>query len=132
MKKLILLVIFGFAGCVSTKMEVLNYDNRCEKFVREETVGPKFSAFDNSLRRVEPKYPLEAARSRMEGYVVMVFDITQEGKTDNIEVIKSYPSDVFEIEAKRALSQWVYQPAEKDGVSVRSICHELTLEFKLG
>jgi protein TonB len=61
----------------------------------------------------------------------MVFDITIDGKPDNIDVIESYPSDIFANEAKQALSQWRYKPAEKNGSHVRSICHQLQLNFEI-
>jgi TonB family protein len=131
MKKLFILIIFWLAGCASTNTEVVNYDNRCTEYDREESTGSKFSAFDNSLKRVEPKYPIEAARKRLNGYVIMVFDITIDGKPDNIDVIESYPSDIFANEAKQALSQWRYKPAEKNGSHVRSICHQLQLNFEI-
>jgi len=132
MNKAILILMFGLAGCATKNVETVKYENRCENFVRDESTGVKFVAFDKAMKRVAPKYPVKAAINNVEGYVVMVFDITKEGNTDIIEVIESFPSNVFDVEAKRALSQWLYQPAEKDGVPTRSTCHEVTLEFKLG
>jgi TonB family protein len=131
LKRIFILCIFWLVGCASSKMEVVNNDNRCEEFERGESSESKFGAFENSLKRVAPKYPLEAARSRLNGYVIMVFDITEIGTTDNIQVTESYPSDIFAIEARRALSQWIYKPAEKNGSLVRSICHKVQLDFKI-
>ncbi|GAA0853797.1 energy transducer TonB [Aliiglaciecola litoralis] len=131
MKNILILASLALIGCANTDSEVLNYNNRCENFERETSPLAGFEDFDNNVHRVAPQYPAEASRKRIEGYVVMVYDITEQGKTDNIEVIESYPSDIFENEAKRSLSQWIYKPAEKDSKPVRSPCHQVSIEFKI-
>lgn len=61
--------------------------------------------------RVEPKYPVQAARQKIEGYVVAEFDIKPDGRVENVKVIKAVPEQVFEKEAVRALQQWAYSPS---------------------
>ncbi len=61
--------------------------------------------------RVEPKYPVQAARQKIEGYVVAEFDIQPDGRVENVKVIKAVPEQVFEKEAVRALQQWAYSPS---------------------
>lgn len=65
---------------------------------------------DNAVpvSRVEPRYPLEAAQNKIEGYVVAQFDISTEGKVQNIKILKSVPEQVFDKESVRALEQWTY------------------------
>lgn len=60
--------------------------------------------------RIEPKYPVEAAKNRVEGFVQLEFSIDSAGKTQNIRVLHAEPKDVFENESIRALSQWTYTP----------------------
>lgn len=60
------------------------------------------------VSRVEPRYPLEAAQNKIEGYVVAQFDISAEGKVQNVKILKSVPAQVFDKESVRALEQWTY------------------------
>ncbi|WP_438864603.1 M56 family metallopeptidase [Neptunicella sp.] len=62
------------------------------------------------VQRVEPLYPLEAAEQKIEGSVVLQFDIDVDGTTSNIKVIKAIPEQVFEKESIKALQQWRYKP----------------------
>jgi len=58
--------------------------------------------------RIEPKYPIQAARDRIEGAVVLKFDVNPAGKVENVSVIKAIPEQTFNKEARRALKQWEY------------------------
>jgi len=60
--------------------------------------------------RIEPKYPIQAARDNIEGAVVLKFDINLDGKVENISVVKAIPEDTFNKVATTALSQWKYDP----------------------
>ena len=84
-----------------------------------------------STLRVPPKYPLDAARNNVEGFVQMNFSINKRGEPIDIEVIKSEPEGVFSREAVKALSQWKYAPIMVDGEA--AIVEGLTvqLDFKL-
>lgn len=80
-------------------------------------------ANDNAapVSRVEPRYPLEAAQNKIEGYVVAQFDISAEGKVQNVKILKSVPEQVFDKESVRALEQWTYAKtmAGQQGVKVQ-------------
>ncbi|MCT6700473.1 M56 family metallopeptidase [Rheinheimera sp. 4Y26] len=73
------------------------------------------------ISRVEPRYPLEAAQNKIEGYVVAQFDISAEGKVQNVKILKSVPAQVFDKESVRALEQWTYAKtmAGQQGVKVQ-------------
>ena len=58
--------------------------------------------------RIEPRYPIAAARSKTEGSVVIKFDIGNAGQVEHAIVIESRPSGVFDQEAVTALNQWQY------------------------
>ena len=64
--------------------------------------------------RVNPSYPAQAAEQGIEGWVVLEFGVTSQGTVENIRVIESHPSDVFDEEAKRALAKWRYVPKERE------------------
>ena len=53
--------------------------------------------------RIEPAYPAAAVEANQNGFVVMKFDITPTGEVNNIKVIKSSPTAVFDASAIKAL-----------------------------
>ena len=61
------------------------------------------------ISRVEPKYPVKAAKEGVEGSVVLKFDIDGEGGVTHVEVIDGKPAYVFDKVAITALKQWRYQ-----------------------
>lgn len=78
--------------------------------------------------RIEPKYPVEAVNSNLNGYVQLQFDISAQGKVDNVAVIKSSPQGVFDQSAIDALEQWVYEKsangAKASKVQLDFVMHE--------
>jgi len=62
--------------------------------------------------RIEPVYPAQAAKQGISGSVVLKYDIAANGRTKNISVIQSKPSDVFDKSAKEALAKWEYKISE--------------------
>lgn len=83
------------------------------------------------LYRVEPRYPINALKRRVEGYVIMQFTIDTAGRPKDIQVIEAKPKRVFEKEAVDALKKWKYQPKVEEGVSVEQFGQTARVEFKL-
>lgn len=79
---------------------------------------------------IEPMYPIKAAEEKVEGWVKMSAVITENGKVTAIQVLDSQPKGVFEKEAKRAFSKWLYKPALLNGKTVK-VYREETVEFKI-
>ena len=61
--------------------------------------------------RIEPRYPLQAAQNRIEGFVQLQFNIASDGRPIDIQVLHAQPENVFEKESIRALERWRYQPS---------------------
>ena len=83
------------------------------------------------LVRVEPRYPTEAARDGISGWVQLAFSIDASGSVTNVSVIASEPARVFDREAIRALKRWKYQPKIVDGVAVSQPNLQVQLDFTL-
>ncbi|MFZ8198346.1 M56 family metallopeptidase [Alteromonas portus] len=84
------------------------------------------------VKRVPPTYPEKAVQENVEGFVVLSFDITETGATDNVKVVKSVPAGVFDKSAIVALKQWVYKPRIQGGKGVRQIDLLVQLDYQLG
>jgi bla regulator protein BlaR1 len=84
------------------------------------------------VTRIEPKYPIEAAQNKLEGSVILQFDIAKDGSTVNIQVIESFPQQVFDKNAITALKQWTYKPRVQGGQAQRQTGLTVQLDFRMG
>lgn len=82
--------------------------------------------------RIEPKYPIQAARDGKEGYVILSFTINKIGGVENVKVLEAKPKRVFDKEARRALRKWKYKPKIVDGVPLEQKGLTVQLDFKMG
>ena len=83
------------------------------------------------VKRVEPMYPAMAAKKNIEGEVVLQFDISKTGTTENIKVIKSTPEGVFDKSAITALKQWKYKPRIQGGIPEKQVGLKVALSYEL-
>lgn len=92
-------------------------------FMRDGEAAPIF--------RLNPKYPPQAARDGIEGWVKLSFAIDTDGSVMDIKVIDSKPKRIFNKEAKKALKKWRYKPQVIDGKVQVSPGHTVQLDFKM-
>jgi protein TonB len=83
------------------------------------------------LVRVEPRYPVLAARRGIEGYVVVEFGITPAGTVTDATVLESQPANVFDRAALEAVRKWKYQPKIVGGTAVERSGVKVRLTFEL-
>lgn len=83
-----------------------------------------------SLKSVRPVYPEYAKNMRIEGYVQIRFILDDKGRVTKSHVIKAVPDNVFENAALKAVNQWKFKPAKKDGKNV-NVAMVVKLNFKL-
>jgi protein TonB len=81
--------------------------------------------------RIEPRYPIQAARDGKEGWVTLSFTINKIGGVEDVDVIEAEPRRVFDREAKRALRKWKYKPKVVDGKAMRQLGLTVRLDFKM-
>ena len=81
--------------------------------------------------RIEPKYPVQAARDGKEGWVKLSFTINEVGGVEDIEVMDAEPKRIFDREARRALDKWKYKPKIEDGKPIKQFGLIVQLDFKL-
>lgn len=83
------------------------------------------------LVRVEPRYPIEAARDGISGWVRLSFTIDETGAVTEVAVLAAEPATLFNREAVRALRRWKYQPQLVDGKAVKQQNMQVQLDFSL-
>lgn len=71
------------------------------------------------ISRISPRYPPEAANAGIAGVVYLRFDLTAEGRPDNVEIVGSFPYNTFDQVVHEAIAGWQYTPASIDGTPVR-------------
>lgn len=81
--------------------------------------------------RINPNYPRQAALRQIEGFVILQFDITISGETDNISILQASPPQIFNSSAVQALKRWKYKPKLEDGKPARQNNLKVQLDFKL-
>ncbi|WP_282176505.1 energy transducer TonB [Vibrio nereis] len=115
-------------GLISTSalnIEVGSVDINAPEIGSFESVSPIMP-----IHRVEPRYPYKASQRRIEGYVVIRFNIDEKGRPVDLEVIEAKPKRLFEREAVKALKQWRYQPMLEQGQPVTHHGQTVKLEFR--
>lgn len=80
--------------------------------------------------RTAPAYPQAAVRAGISGYVRFKLMIDSQGDIRRIIVDRSDPQGVFEEAARQAVSQWAFEPAHHEGVTVSSWVFQ-TVRFSL-
>ncbi|HJV48130.1 MAG TPA: energy transducer TonB [Geothrix sp.] len=80
------------------------------------------------LHRVDPVYPEFARRARIQGPVVLLMTVDEQGQPTQVQVLEGHPA--FHEAAVQAARQWRFEPARMDGRPV-SATFRLTLKFAL-
>ncbi len=102
---LVTLVSSSLLAGVSYAGSQINQEQKTAKVYKDKSVHP--------THRIEPKYPIEAAKAGTEGSVVLSFDVEADGSVSNVEVVNAKPAYTFDKSAKTALEQWRYKASNK-------------------
>jgi protein TonB len=82
------------------------------------------------LVRIPPRYPMRAARRKIEGWVKVEFTITETGAVKDALVVESQPGDIFNSSALDAIRKWKFKPKIIDGETFEQRAVQI-LQFKL-
>ena len=82
------------------------------------------------LVRVEPQYPPQAQRQKLEGWVQVRFTISTAGSVKDAVVVKS-SHEMFERNALQAVNKWKYQPEMRAGKPAEAPDQKVVVRFKM-
>lgn len=69
--------------------------------------------------RANPEYPYILMNAKIEGWVLLTFNVRPDGRVADVHVIESSPPYLFDLAAVNSLIRWVYPPHERTGLRVR-------------
>lgn len=72
------------------------------------------------LVRLKPLYPSSARLQRIEGYVLVEFVVSDQGRTRDLRVIESEPASLFDAAALQAVRRWRFEPGQFRGKPVNT------------
>ena len=71
------------------------------------------------VKRVTPMVSADVPR-KAKGFVVVRFEVGENGRVNNVAVVESTPPGVFDDAAITAVRKWIYEPRKENGVAVSS------------
>lgn len=83
------------------------------------------------IATLQPRYPVEAARDGIQGYVCFTFTIQPDGSVGDLDIYDAKPRRVFDQEARRAILKWKFRPAIVDGKPTSQQGAKYCMDFKL-
>lgn len=83
-----------------------------------------------SIINARPEYPISLSERRIEGFVVVRFDVTEAGTVENVTVVESTHRG-FNRAAMRAAQKSRYRPTYVDGVAQRSTGLQKIYRFEM-
>ena len=81
--------------------------------------------------RLDPDYPPQAKDRGIEGWAIVSFTVTREGRVKDVVVIDSQPKGMWDRSTLRAVANWRYQPALKDGKPVETRGMKAKVNYEL-
>ena len=81
------------------------------------------------ISKVEPTYTQEARAAKINGTVVLYIEVSAEGATQNIRVLRKLDPGLDQ-KAIEAASKWRFRPGMKDGVPV-TVAAQVEVNFRL-
>jgi protein TonB len=77
------------------------------------------------------KYPRRAQRLGVEGFVVLAFDVNEQGELIDLRVTESKPRLVFDKAATQYIKKFKFEPPSLDGSAVYASDITMRMPFRL-
>ncbi|MBU2893158.1 energy transducer TonB [Colwellia sp. D2M02] len=94
--------------------------------VQVTELSPSGDSIWQRVNQNTPKYPIELARSGIRGCAILSFTISDSGKTEGIEIVKSVPKWQLGKHSRKMLKKWMWDPVSS---SVEKVAENKTLRL---
>ena len=84
-----------------------------------------------SVKKIAPKYPIDAARKGQEGWVRLSFVVKEDGSVELPIIEDSSGIKSFEKAAMKAVKKWTFDPATKGGKTIEQCQNSVQLNFQM-
>jgi|SRR5579872_3335225 len=129
MKSIPLLICTALLLCGSCILLAQNKPSESEQVCEIRNVGDCGVVTPKPVYHPDPDYTDRARKKKINGYVVVSFIVTTEGKVRDVTVTRSLDKDLDK-QALAAVSKWRFEPAMKDGTPVEvRLSAELTFRL---
>ncbi len=81
--------------------------------------------------KITPEYPQTAAMRKIQGYVDVIFDVTETGATENIQIVYAEPEKIFNSAVLKAVARWKYKPKMEEGTTTKMYGVRERIRFNL-
>lgn len=106
------------------------YNKALHPLFNEEQYQPTTSLPPRRIHKVDAKYPKEAYKKGIEGWVWLEFDVDKSGAVKDVDIIDAFPDKTFNRAIYNAVRRWRYEPYTVDGkvqsYSSRSLLYHFT------
>lgn len=120
--------VFGFEDSMGKPFFLSFYREKNDNVIRDEPVELPEGVQPKLVKRVNPKYPKDALKYKVEGRVILSAEIDTSGKVVNVNILHGHP--LLTGAAIVALKKWRYEPHTKEGEKTPAQ-FTVTLEFSL-
>ncbi|NLD35377.1 MAG: energy transducer TonB [Desulfatiglans sp.] len=83
-----------------------------------------------SVKRIPPVYPVRAKKEKIQGYVTIQFIVNTKGAVEDVTVLESNPSGVFDQSVITCVHKWLFKPGAVNGEVVNTLA-QTTVNFEL-
>ena len=101
-----------------------------QSYVSDAPLKPRMVERTEYLSNPPPRYPKQARRRKLQGTVTVLVDVDERGVATKIVIQSSSGHKILDREAERAVRNWRFVPAKRDGRAVVSKVL-VPVEFKL-
>ncbi len=112
---------------------VISTSSLCSPFAKAENISKHLTTVvqPEPIKRVPPKYPINAAINNREGWAKASFIIEKDGSVSNILVSETSGSSEFAKASKKAIAKWKYKPAFENGEPIQQCINSVQLDFRM-
>ena len=82
------------------------------------------------ISRSAPRYPREAEKKNIEGWVQITFKVGTNGEPTNVEATGAQPSGYFEEAAVKSVKKWVFSPARNQSTGQAVVSQAITTKIR--